>query len=464
MSRPPDSRGLPLHGIRVLDLTIVWAGPFASQLLADMGAEVIRVESLQRPDSNTRGQTRVNQAMLATGPWGAQYPDRKAGDRPWERGAGTNLQARNKLSMTLDWERPRGMEIFKRLFARSDVLLDNNAAATLEKLGVTYEAFSPINPRLVWVSLPAYGMSGPYKYHKGYGANVEAIVGHTWLRGYTDSDPTTTYPVYHADAAAASSAAFATLAALWWRRRSGRGQHIDLSQAENMVHHLSQAVMDYSINGRSQRTLGNGHPWMTPHDIFPCRDPHPTASDTGSAVNGSGSPSESDRWIAIAVANDAEFTSLCGVMGRSDLVEDERFATIMGRRANQAALQEEIAHWTRQRTPIEAMTALQRGGVRAGALHTAREVLDDPQLAARDFFETVVSPGVGTYPFPGAAARMRGTPLRIRRPAPKLGEDNAYLYREVLGVSDEEYDELVAEEHIGDTYVELLREPEAAKT
>jgi crotonobetainyl-CoA:carnitine CoA-transferase CaiB-like acyl-CoA transferase len=444
VNRPPDTTGLPLSGIRVLDLTIVWAGPFASQLLADMGAEVIRVESLQRPDVNTRSQPRMPQAMLDEGPWGSNYPDRKAGDRPWERSSAINLHSRNKLSITLDWERPRGMEIFKRLFAKSDVLLDNNAAATLEKLGITYEALSPLNPGIVWVSLPAYGMSGPYKYHKGYGANVEAIVGHTWLRGYTDSDPTTTYPVYHADAAAASSAAFAALAALWWRRRSGRGQHIDLSQAENMVHHLSQAVMDYSLNGRSQSTLGNGHPWMAPHDIFPNQGV--------------------DRWVAIAVANDAEFARLCAAIDRGDLVDDERFATIMGRRANASALREEIAGWTRQRSPIEAMNVLQHAGVRAGALHTTREVLDDPQLTARGFFETVDIPDVGSYPFCGPAVKMQGTPLHIRRHAPKVGQDNDYLYREVLGVSDAEYDELVAEEHIGDTYAELLHQPQTVKS
>jgi crotonobetainyl-CoA:carnitine CoA-transferase CaiB-like acyl-CoA transferase len=444
VNRPPDTTGLPLSGIRVLDLTIVWAGPFASQLLADMGAEVIRVESLQRPDVNTRSQLHMPQALLDSGPWGSNYPDRKAGDRPWERSSAINLHSRNKLSMTLDWERPRGMDIFKRLFAKSDVLLDNNAAATLEKLGITYEVLSPLNTSIVWVSLPAYGMTGPYKYHKGYGANVEAIVGHTWLRGYTDSDPTTTYPVYHADAAAASSAAFAALAALWWRRRSGRGQHIDLSQAENMVHHLSQAVMDYSLNGRSQSTLGNGHQWMTPHDIHPC--------------------SGDDRWVAIAIANDAEFASLCTAIGRSELIDDERFATIMSRRANAVALHEEISRFTREHTPIDVMTTLQTAGVCAGALHTTREVLDDPQLAARQFFETVDIPGVGTYPFCGPSVSMRGTPLHIRRPAPKLGQDNEYLYREVLGVSDAEYDELVAEQHIGDTYVELLQQPQAVKS
>lgn len=462
MSRPPSTAGLPLHGVRVIDLTIVWAGPFATQILADMGAEVIHVESLQHPDVNTRGALDMPAELLRSGPWGANYPNRERGDRPWDRSSAYNLNGRNKLSMTVDWERPEGMEIFRRLFARSDVLVDNNAAGTLEKLGITYDALSPLNPRLVWVSLPAYGMSGPYKYHKGYGANVEAIVGHTWLRGYPDSDPTTTYPVYHADAAAASAAAFAVLVGLRHVRRTGRGQHIDLSQAENMVHHLSQAVMDYSLNGRSQSTLGNGHLWMAPHDILPCRGddgtPAPTLDDKGRVV-----ALNSDRWVAIAVDGDAMFARLCTAIGRPELATDERFATVLDRRRNAVALRLELAAWSSQHTARQAMRILQEAHVAAGALHLCREVLEDPQLAARNFFERVDVPYVGEYPWAGPQAKLSRTPLHIRRWAPRLGEDNEYVYREILGVSDEEYAALVAAEHIGDTPIAVLRARQQAR-
>ena len=301
-------------------------------------------------------------------------------------------------------------------------------------------------------------MSGPYKYHKGYGANVEAIAGHTWLRGYTDSDPTTTYPVYHADAAAASSAAFAALAALWQRRRTGRGQHVDLSQAENMIHHLSHAVMDYSLNGRSQSTLGNGHQWMAPHDIFPCA-PHPGVDDRPPPPGWPGDkPPGRDRWVAIAVDGDEEWARLCAAIDRSELAGDERFATLMARRRNAVSLREEVARWTSQRTPVEVMQALQAAGVRSGALHQPREVLDDPHLAARGFFERVDVPYVGEYPWCGPQARLSRTPLHIRRWAPRLGEDNDYVYRHVLGLGDAEYDELVDDEHIGDTYIQVLRQ------
>jgi crotonobetainyl-CoA:carnitine CoA-transferase CaiB-like acyl-CoA transferase len=251
--------------------------------------------------------------------------------------------------------------------------------------------------------------------------------------------------------------------ALCWRRRSGRGQHIDLSQAENMVHHLSQAVMDYSLNERSQSTLGNGHPWMAPHDIFPCRDLDVDAPAAPGWPGEKAVPPHPDRWVAIAIADDDEWERFCRAIDRPELVDDERFATVTARRAHGAEARREISAWTLQRTAVEAMAALQSKGVRAGALHTAREVLDDPQHAARGFLERVDVPYVGEYPWVGAQAKLSATPLHIRRYAPRLGEDNEYVYREVLGVGADEYEELVREEHIGDTYVSVARPREAAK-
>jgi crotonobetainyl-CoA:carnitine CoA-transferase CaiB-like acyl-CoA transferase len=221
---------------------------------------------------------------------------------------------------------------------------------------------------MVWVSLPAYGMSGPYKYHKGYGANVEAIVGHTWLRGYSDSDPTTTYPVYHADAAAASGAALAALVGLWQRRRTGRGQHIDISQAENVVHHLSQAVMDYSLNGRSQSTLGNGHPWMTPHDIFPCAA---APGDSGPPPPGwpGDKPPGDDRWVAISIDGDAAFARLCTAIARPELAADPRFATNGDRVEHRSALRRALEARLAQRSARAWAAALTDARVPAGVVN-----------------------------------------------------------------------------------------------
>jgi len=209
-----------------------------------------------------------------------------------------------------------------------------------------------------------------------------------------------------------------------------------------MVHHLSPAVMDYSLNGRSQSTLGNRHPWMAPHDVLPC------AGD--------------DRWLALAVDGDAEWQRLCAAIGRDDLAGDPRFATTVERRRHQDALLDELSTWSRGHTPIEAMRLLQAAGVRCGALHTTREVLDDPHLATRGFLERVDVPGVGVYPWPGPQVRLSETPLHIRRPAPRVGEDNEYVYSEVLGVGAEEYAELEREDHIGTTYIAARRPAEAA--
>jgi crotonobetainyl-CoA:carnitine CoA-transferase CaiB-like acyl-CoA transferase len=182
---------------------------------------------------------------------------------------------------------------------------------------------------------------------------------------------------------------------------------------------------------------------MAPHDLLPC------AGD--------------DRWLAIAIDGDAEWTRLCAAIGRPELAGDARFATVVQRRRHQDELVDELSAWSRQHSPIAAMRILQAADVRAGALHTTREVLDDEQLRARGFFETIDAPAVGTYPWPGPQARLSATPLHIRRPAPRLGEDNHYLYREVLEVTAAEYEDLVREEHIGTTYV-AARQAEAAAT
>ncbi|MBI4496411.1 MAG: CoA transferase [Chloroflexi bacterium] len=425
---------LPLEGIRIIDLTIVWAGPYASLLLGDMGAELIRVESLQHPDINTRGQVRVPPAALATA--GSQFPDRTPGPRPFERTATFNYTGRHKLSVTMDITRPKGREMFLRLVRQSDALLENNAAGTLEKLGVTWEMMLEANPRFIIITMPGYGNSGPYTFYKGYGANVEAVVGHTWLRGYADMDPTTTTPVYHADAAAGATAAFALLAALNYRTRTGKGQVVDISQAENTINQLPQPWMDYAMNRRVQGTLGNRHPGRAPQGVYPCAG--------------------EDSWVAISVGSDAEWAALCGAMGRPDLAGEARFADVVGRIRHHDAIDPHIAAWTEEHTHYEVMHTLQAVGVPAGPVLQQPEVFQDPHLRARGFFETVSVPHLGTHDYPGPSFKLSKTAAHIRRPAPRLGEHNAYVYREILGVTEDEYAELVRERHIGDTYDVLL--------
>ncbi len=424
---------LPLEGIRIINLGIVWAGPYGAMLLCDMGAEVIRIDALQQRDFTRPSpvSSLLPKTVLAGLP-GAAFPDRDPGERPWDRGSTFNYGLRGNLSMTVDLRRPEGRDIFLRLAKISDVVYENGVQV-MAKLGLTYDVIKEANPQIIMLSFPGYGIEGPYKHFKGYGANVEALVGHTWLRGYPDSDPTETSSIYHGDPAAGASAAFALLSALYHRRKTGEGQFIDMAQSENVIHHLSQAVMDFSMNGRVQGTMGNRDPSRAPQGAYRCQG--------------------NDSWIAISVGSDAEFVALCRAMGQPELAGDPRFADVVSRYHNQDALDQIISAWTQQGEHYALFQRLQREGVIAGPILTHAEVLQDPHMEARGFFEVVTHPVAGTHPHAGPAFDFSNTPLHIRGPAPSLGQHNEYVYKQLLGYSDAEYAHLVEEKHIGDAYL-----------
>lgn len=429
----PTRLPLPLEGIRIIDFSIVWAGPYATLLLGDMGAELIRVDSLQHPDVNSRGPIRLP-ATASQGAMGTRYPNRTPGDKPWERTNTWNYAHRHKKSVTIDLSRPSGLEIMARLIKVSDAILDNNAAGTLQKLGLTYELARAANPQIVMIQCPGYGMGGPYQYFKGYGANLEALCGHTLLRGYPDMDPSTTYPVYHADPAAGASIAFAIISALHYRNQTGEGQYIDMAQIENVIHHLGPAVMDYAMNQRVQGTLGN-------------RDP--------SCVQGVYRCQGEDAWVAISIGDDEEWEALCRAMGRPELAQDPRFADAVSRYRNHDAFDAIVSEWTADKDHYDIFFLLQDEGVTAAPVLHPREAFTDPHLKERGFFEIVVNPASGVWPHAGPAFDMSKTPIRIRQRAPLLGEHNEYVYKELMGYSQEEYDRLVEEKHIGNLYTAL---------
>ncbi len=423
---------LPLEGIRIIDMTIVWAGPYGTVLLGDLGAELIRVESLQTPDVRTRGEPKVPPAILNS-PRANQFPNKDPGKRPWERGASFAYSGRHKRSMTVDLLRPSGKEILFRLVEKSDVFMENGAADTVEKLGTTYDVLSKVNPRIIMCSFPGYGTNGPYKYYKGYGANVEAAAGHTYLRGYPDRDFTGTSPIFHGDPAAGAAAAFHILAALAYRRRTGRGQFINLSQAEVITTQLPEAFMDYSMNRRVQERMGNRHE---------------------SFIQGCYRCQGDDRWVVLTVTNDQEWKALCNEMGRPDLMTDERFATTLRRYQHHDEVDQVISAWTAPLDHYEAFQRLQARGIAAGPVLKPNEVLSDPHYQARGFYEEHFHPVLGApYRFPGPAFDMSETPLRIRKLHPTLGEDNEYVYKQVLGYSEEEYQRFIEEKHVGWRYV-----------
>jgi crotonobetainyl-CoA:carnitine CoA-transferase CaiB-like acyl-CoA transferase len=423
---------LPLEGIRVIDLTIVWAGPFATAMLGDLGAEVFRVESVQRFDTNTRAH--VPDFERTKRHSGGVHPDA----RPYDVSPNSNTTGRSKYGVTMDLTRPEGREVLLRLVEKCDVFVENNARDVISKLGIGYEELSKRNPRLVYCSLAAFGTTGPYSHFRAYGVNMEAMIGHTLLRGYPDVDPVHATSVFIADSTGGAAATFAVLAALYQRQRTGHGQFIDMSQAENMTHSLSQAFMDYSMNRRIGTTLGNRDAARAPQGVYRC------AGD--------------DSWLALSCRTDAEFAALCATMGRPDLADDQRFASGSERWKHQDDLDPEISAWTADKDHVELFHLLQAAGVDAAPVYNVAEVFADPHLSAREAWQKVTHPMAGTHPYlRPVIGRLSKTPLNIRKHAPTVGEDNEYVYKQVIGYSNDEYEHFVAEGHAGTTFLDFER-------
>lgn len=425
---------LPLEGIRVADLSLVLAGTSACTLLSDWGAEVIRLEPLQNFQPNTRGRlARPSQAYLdAAHVWVNAYPDFKPGRRPWNRWPFFQVHARNKLSMTLDMKSPEGLAILKRIVAVSDIVIENNVPETLNKLGISYPVLRKVKPDLIMVRMPGYGLTGPYANYRSLGSHLEGTAGHTYIRGYADSDPTTVEDIYFGDAAAGVTACFAAMAALHELRRTGKGQLIELAQVETVVSYFSDLLLDYQMNRRVAKPGGNDLAPFAPHNTYQC--------------------SGDDRWVAIAVSNDKEWQGLVKAMGNPEWASDAKFSTQAGRFKRRRELDQRITQWTRQHENQWAMARLQSFGVPAGVLNDERDAYADPHLNARGFFETLTHPDTGTHRYPGIVWKMAKTPNKIRTPPPMLGEHNKYAYAELLGVPPEEYKRLEAAGHIGDEY------------
>ena len=245
---PRREARLPLEGVRVLSQAIVWAGPAASLILADLGAEVIEIESIQHVNP-TRSNYRNLPELYLQGPFGALYTDRDPSEGFWNRNAHFNYSKRNHKSITLDIERPAGIGLLRDLVRVSDVYIENNAVGVVEKFGLDYPRLAELNPRIIQARFPGFGTTGPYRRFKGFAPTMDALGGHTYLRGYRDSDPSFTPGLAHGDPNAGIHVAFAVQAALFARERTGRGQMIDLSHVEAGLHHISWALMDYSFNG-----------------------------------------------------------------------------------------------------------------------------------------------------------------------------------------------------------------------
>lgn len=428
---------LPLEGVRILDLTMVWAGPYGTKFPADMGAEVIKIEGPSNFDL-IRG---INLAAL--------QGQAQANDRPYNKSAYFSEYNRNKLGVTLDLAHPRGRELFLQLTKISDVVIENYRADVLENLGLTYDVLRAVKPDIILVSMPAFGKQGMERDYVGYGPTIEQTAGLATLSGYRDGPPQKT-GISYGDPMAGLGAAAAIMAALLYRQRTGKGQYIEVAQRDNMIGVIGEAIMEWGMNRRLPPRMGNRHPWMAPHGCYPCQ-PLPEEEGRPLARLGSdGLEKATDRWITIAVSSDAEWRGLCEAMGRPDLVEDGRFADALSRYHHQDELDEIIAAWTQQHDDYSLFHLLQSKGVPAGPVLTPLSLTRDPHLEARGFFEIVQHPDMGANKVTRPVWRLTETPVHVRRPAPCFGEHNDYVFRELLGLSEEEIETLTREGVISD--------------
>ncbi|WP_217548145.1 CoA transferase [Streptomyces sp. GbtcB6] len=386
-----DSARPALDGVRVLDLTWVLAGPYCTKVLADHGADVIKVESAGRPDP-----TRFAPFMhLSRGP----HTD------PDTNGYFNEVN-RNKRSIALDTRTDDGVAVLRDLIASSDVLVENFSATVMTRLGLGWDTLRELNPRLVYVSMSGMGHTGPRAGWVSYADTVSASSGLTGLTGWGPGDVVGV--IYgHGDIVAGLQAALATVAALEHRERTGRGQHIDLSQLEAIAAHMGTSLLT------SARTpIGNTHPVWSPQGVY---------RSLGA-----------DNWLAVSVRSDEEWAALCRVIGRPDL------AATADRRGHSALVDEAIGAWTRTLPADLAAELLQQQGVPAGAVQDGRQLVEhDPQLRARGFYVRMVHPAAGAFLHEGPPIRLTRTPGSVRTPAPLLGADTEEVLREVAGYSPE---------------------------
>lgn len=437
---------LPLAGVRVADFTGVWAGSYLTMLLGDLGAEVIKIENPYVMQPNTRGRAHPPRALLETHrALASGYPNLEFGPRPWNYCPTYVSLFRNKKSFTVDYRRPEGLDILARLVAKCDVFVENSAAGTMERLGIDYPWLRGNREDIVAVRMPAYGSEGPYRDARAFGLHMEAVIGHTLLRSYPDLDPSQTSLSLAGDFLAGTNAVLAIMMALFHRDRTGRGQLIEMAQAENATAMIAPALMQYAFDGTMPERLGNRSIYgQAPHGLYPCRPVGPT-EDAG------------DRWIAISVTSDEEWHGLVAAMGKPEWALAPELGGAEGRFAHHDRIDEQLAAWTVDFDDYELFHQLQARGVPAAPVMEASRVMDDPHVQAREMYvPKQLADDVGTFRFMAPFLRLPETPVEFFQAPVAFGEHNDYVYRELLGVGDEEFDRLVADGHIREEFDESI--------
>jgi len=390
LKRPRDPRGGPLQGVRVVELTKVWAGPYAGKLLAMLGAEVIKVETACNPEEmRAYGGTDINHApyFLSINP--------------------------EILSIDLDIKSGEDMARLRELIARSDIVINNLRPGAMERQGLGYEQLTAVKADIISVSIKMWGNDGPLGHQTGYAPSFAALAGLASLVGYAGGPPLGTSMRY-GDSTVGAAAAYAAVVALLHREVSGEGQFVDVSAVEALSAMIGDCLLEQSLTGKPLGPNGNYHPDMCPHGCYPCSD---------------------GSWVTIAVASEAEWCQLCVALDAAALTLDPRYATMDERRRNAEALDADVARLTRSHDAEELAHRLRAAGVPAGKSATAIDVIADQRLWDRELYRFVTDHREGQRPILGPSWRMARFPARIARGAPDLGEDTEYVLREILGAT-----------------------------
>ncbi len=384
------------EGIRTVEVTGHVTGPVTTQLLADCGAEAIQIETGSR-----RG--------LMGG--GAGF------GRPQVQRKNTS----GKLSVSINFISPKGLELARRVIASADVFVENMAGGVLTRRGLGYEDIRKIKPDIIYLATCMQGQTGPHGKHAASGHKLSALAGFNHITGWPDREPG--WVGTYTDFVAPRYNILAILGALEYRRRTGKGQFLDMSQYEPGLQFMAPAILDYTVNRRVANREGNRCSYAAPHNAYRCQG--------------------EDRWCAIAVFTDEEWRSFCKAFGKPEMANDTRFATLLARKENEEELDRAVNEWTGSRTAEEVMSVMQAAGVAAGVVETVQDQVEkDPQLKARQFFWELESPEPNKYVnSPPPYYRLA---IRVRQ-GPQLGDGNNYVFKDILGMSDDEIAGLVKE-------------------
>jgi crotonobetainyl-CoA:carnitine CoA-transferase CaiB-like acyl-CoA transferase len=411
VGRGGGERSLPLAGLRVLDMTAWFAGPLAAHFLATLGADVVHLESTTRMDG-----------MRATGGSLAQkFPD-------WWECSGQFLSINtDKRGVTLDLRSEAGRAALDRLVEWADVLIENFTPRVMGNFGLTWEALQALNPNLVLVRMPAFGLDGPWRDWTGFAQTMEQVTGLAWVTGHVEDQPRIQRGP--CDIVSGVHAVFATLVALEVRQARGEGVMVESTMVEAALNAAAEQIVEFGKYGHVMGREGNRSPWAAPQGLYRCAD---------------------GEWLAVSVEQEGHFTALCQILGAADWAADPELASRLGRRTRHGELDRRLAEWASARPAPDAAGQLVAAGVPAGQVADQRFLGDRPQFAARQFFQELDHPVVGRQRIPAMPFRFASVDRWLHRPAPTLGQHNHQVLVGDLGFTEEEFKVLEADGVIGD--------------